>query len=275
MDSLKSLQERAKELQCIYNVEQILSDHSSTIDNNFYKILEIIPKGWQFPNKCHAKIEYNGKEYALDTKEVTQWYQMSELVVDDNIVGKITVFYIDIPFQGECFLPEEKKLLNTIADRLSHYIFSYQLKNTMEHLTTQKPAKNESELLRNTSDEHWKWRWRMAEMIARKTNFDQFGIKAMYLIGSTKETTAGPASDIDLLIHFVGDEQQKCSLKAFIDGWSFALENMNKQKTGHSMDEGIIDLHIITDEDIKKQTSYAVMIDSVNNPARLLKKSHV
>ncbi|MFO7842855.1 MAG: nucleotidyltransferase domain-containing protein [Bacteroidales bacterium] len=272
MDSLKSLQERAKELQCIYDIEQILSDHSSTIDNNFYKILKIIPKGWQFPNKCHAKIEYNGKEYALDTIEVTQWYQMAELVVDDNIVGKITVFYTDIPFQGDCFLPEEKKLLNTIADRLSHYIFSYQLKNTMEHLTTQTPAKNENELLRNTSDEHWKWRWRMAEKIAEKTNFDEFGIKAMYLIGSTKETTAGPASDIDLLIHFVGDEQQECSLKAFIDGWSFALEDINKQKTGYSMDEGIIDLHIVTDEDIKKQTSYAVMIDSVNNSARLLKK---
>jgi hypothetical protein len=38
------------------------------------------------------------------------------------------------------------------------------------------------------------------------------------------------------------------------------------------MEEGIIDLHMVTDEDIKKQTSYAVMIDNVNHPARLLKK---
>jgi len=272
MDALKSLQERAKELQCIYNVEQILSDRSSTFDNNFYKILEIIPKGWQFPNKCHAKIEYNGKEYALDTIAVTQWYQMSELVVDDNIVGKITVFYTNIPFQGECFLPEEKKLLNTIADRLSHYIFSYQLKNTMKHLNTQTPDNNENELLRNTSNEHWKWRWRMAEKIAKKTNFDQFGIKAMYLIGSTKEATSGPASDIDLLVHFNGTyEQEKC-LKAWIDGWSFALEDFNQQKTGYKLDEGLIDLHIITDEDIKNKNSYAVMINNVNNSARLLRK---
>jgi hypothetical protein len=99
MDKLKSLQERAKELQCIYNVEQILSDRSSTIDNNFYKILEIIPKGW-----------------------------------------------------------------------------------------------------------------------------------------------------------------------------SFALEDFNQQKTGYKLDEGLIDMHIITDEDIKNKNSYAVMINNVNHSARLLRK---
>jgi len=272
MDSLKSLKERAKELQCIYDIEQILADRSSTIDNNFYKILKIIPQGWQFPTKCHAKIQYNDKEYAIDTIPISELKQIAELIVDDNIVGKITVFYVDIPFQGDCFLPEEQKLLNTIADRLSHYIFSYQLNKTMEHLETKAPTQNENELLKNTSDEHWKWRLRMAEKIADKTDFKHFGVKAMYIIGSAKEATAGPASDIDLLVHFVGNHQQKSSFKAFIDGWSFALEDMNKQKTGHSMDNGIIDLHLVTDEDIKKQTSYAVMIDNVHNSARLLKK---
>jgi predicted nucleotidyltransferase len=272
METIKSLKERAKELQCIYNIEQVLSDRSSTFDNNFYKILKIIPLGWQFPNKCHAKIEYNGKEYALDTEPVTEWNQSSELVVDDNIVGKITIFYTNIPFQGECFLPEEKKLLNTIADRLSHFIFSCQLEKTIDLLRNQSTAQDEQYYLKNTSDEHWKWRWRMAEKIAEKTDFKQFGIKAMYLIGSTKETTSGPASDIDLLVHFDGSHEQKKCLKAWIDGWSFALEDFNQQKTGHTINEGLVDMHIITDDDIEKQTSYAVMINSVHNSARLLKK---
>ncbi|MFP4024631.1 MAG: nucleotidyltransferase domain-containing protein [Thiohalospira sp.] len=275
METFKSLQERAKELQCIYNIEQVLSDCSSTFDNTLYKILKIIPQGWQFPNKCHAKIEYNSKVFALDTEPVTEWNQTSELVVDDNIVGKITVFYTNIPFQGECFLPEEKRLLNMIADRLSHFIFSCQLEKTIDLLRNQSTAQNEQDYLKNTSDEHWKWRWRMAEKIAEKTDFKQFGIKAMYLIGSTKETTSGPASDIDLLVHFDGSlEQEKC-LKAWIDGWSFALEDFNRQKTGHNINDGLVDLHIITDNDLKKQTSYAVMINSVHNSARLLKKRTV
>ncbi|MEE4196246.1 MAG: nucleotidyltransferase domain-containing protein [Bacteroidales bacterium] len=271
MDSIKSLQERAKELQCIYDIEQILSDRTSTIDNHLYKILKIIPHGWQFPNKCHAKIEYNGKTYALDTVAVTKWNQISEIVVDDNIVGKITVFYADLPFQSDCFLPEEQKLLNTIADRLSHYIFSYQLTKTIEHMHTTTPADDSMDILKNTSDEYWQWRLRMAEKIAEKTNYDLLGVKAMYIIGSTKEATAGPASDIDLLVHFTGNNQQKENLKAWIEGWSFALEEVNKQKTGYGMDHGIIDLHIITDEDIEKQTSYGVMVDSVHHTARLLK----
>ncbi|MFO7829676.1 MAG: nucleotidyltransferase domain-containing protein [Bacteroidales bacterium] len=272
MDSIKSLQERAKELQCIYNIEQILSDRSSTFDNNFYKILKIIPQGWQFPNKCHAKIEFNDKEYALDTEPVTEWNQSSELVVDDNIVGKITVFYTDIPFQGECFLPEEQKLLNIIADRISHFIFSCQLEKTVELLKTETPTEDEKDYLKNTSDEHWKWRYRMAKKITEKTNLEHFGIQAIYIIGSVKEATAGPASDIDLLVHFTGTQEQKNTFKAWIEGWSYALEDFNRQKTGFSIENGLIDLHFITDSDIEKQTSFAVMIGSMYNSARLLKK---
>jgi len=45
---------------------------------------------------------------------------------------------------------------------------------------------------------------------------------------------------------------------------------MNYSKTGYKSD-GLIDLHIITDQDIKNKTSFAVMIGSVYNSARLLK----
>jgi pyruvate,water dikinase len=45
---------------------------------------------------------------------------------------------------------------------------------------------------------------------------------------------------------------------------------MNFQKTGLKID-GILDVHLITDEDIAKKTSYAVKIDAVTDAARALR----
>ena len=65
-------------------------------------------------------------------------------------------------------------------------------------------GESEAETIDRTGEEHWRWRYRMAQRIAAHLEPQQFGVKAFYLIGSTKNSTAGPKSDIDLLLHFVG-----------------------------------------------------------------------
>lgn len=155
---------------------------------------------------------------------------------------------------------------------LSLFIFHNRLEKTIK-LLSEKAVKNDNDqYLKSYNDAHWKWRFRMSQLIAKKTDFDYYGLNAMYVIGSTKEANAGPASDIDLLVHFQGTESQKNLFKSWIDGWNHSLSELNKEKTGYKLDQGLIDLHIITDEDIKNRTCFAVMIGSINNPARLLKK---
>ena len=177
-----------------------------------------------------------------------------------------------MPKSGECFLPEEYKLLNTVAGRLSQYIFYNKLTSTIELLSNEVLNYKEDQYLKPFSDEHWKWRYRMVQNIAEQTDFDYYGLKAMYIIGSTKEATAGPGSDIDLMVHFIGTEEQKKLFLAWIDGWNHSLSEYNREKTGYSLKDGIIDLHIITDEDIAQKNSFAIMIGNANNPARLIKK---
>jgi hypothetical protein len=115
----------------------------------------------------------------------------------------------------------------------------------------------------------WRWRARMAESIAGRLDPERFGLKALYLIGSTKNATAGPASDIDLLVHFAGDEKQRRDLEQWFEGWSLSLSEINYLRTGYRTD-GLLDVHIITDEDIARRTSYAVKIGAVTDPAREL-----
>ena len=56
----------------------------------------------------------------------------------------------------------------------------------------------------------------------------------------------------------------------WLDGWSQALAEINKQKTGYDT-EGILDVHLVTDEDIRNKTSYAVKIGAISDAARPLK----
>lgn len=116
----------------------------------------------------------------------------------------------------------------------------------------------------------WQWRYSMAENICERLDFEKYVVKGFYLFGSCKNATSGPASDIDILIHFRGNNDQKEQLLNWLDGWSQALAVINEQKTGYSS-QGLLDVHLVTDADIKNKTSFAVKIGAISDAARPLK----
>jgi pyruvate,water dikinase len=117
------------------------------------------------------------------------------------------------------------------------------------------------------TENHWAWRLRMAELIASRLDPDRFGVKGFHVFGSTKNATAGPKSDIDILIHFQGSKKQQKDLEHWLEGWSLSLDEMNKIRTGYKTD-GILDIHFVTDADIANKTSYALKIGAVTDAAR-------
>jgi hypothetical protein len=119
------------------------------------------------------------------------------------------------------------------------------------------------------AENYWRWRHRMAEQIASQLDPDEFGIEGVYLFGSAKNGTAGPASDIDMLFHFGGTAAQRESLVHWLDGWSLCLDEVNYLRTGYRSG-GLLDYHIVTDEDIAKKNSYATKINAVTDAARPL-----
>jgi hypothetical protein len=118
----------------------------------------------------------------------------------------------------------------------------------------------------SSSNMHWRWRLQSVERIAELMDPVRFGVKALYLFGSTQNATAGPKSDIDLLIHFTGTSAQEEDLRLWLEGWSLCLSHVNYLKTGYKTD-GLLSIHLITDQDIKKKTSYAVKIGTISDPA--------
>ena len=128
-------------------------------------------------------------------------------------------------------------------------------------------------ITKDQSEKHpenfWAWRLQMAEQIASQLDPVRFGVKGFYVFGSTKNATAGPQSDIDILIHFQGTKKQRQELLVWLEGWSLSLDEMNYLKTGHRSG-GLLDIHLVTDEDIAKKESYAMKIGAVTDAARPL-----
>jgi len=123
--------------------------------------------------------------------------------------------------------------------------------------------------LKPQSGQDWRWRLRMAERIAARLDPERYGVKGMYIFGSTKNATAGPGSDIDLLVHFDGTPEQELALQQWLEGWSMSLAEMNYLRTGYKT-ERLLDVHLVTNDDLLRQTSFAAKIGAVTDAARPL-----
>jgi pyruvate, water dikinase len=119
-------------------------------------------------------------------------------------------------------------------------------------------------------EEHSRWRLRMAERIAEEADSARFGVRAMYVFGSSKNGTAGPGSDLDLLVHVSGTDEQRRALKYWLEGWGACLGEMNYLRTGRRLAR-LLHVHMVTDEEVAQQRGYAVKIGAVTDAARPLR----
>jgi hypothetical protein len=108
--------------------------------------------------------------------------------------------------------------------------------------------------------DHWQWRAEMVEKLALQLDSQRFGVKSIYLVGSTQNTTAQAGSDIDLLINFTGTKSQKKELDIWLDGWSLCLDEINFARTGYKAG-GLLDVHYVNDKDLEDPAS---LVDSLN-----------
>lgn len=270
------LRERKKELQCLYQVQELFKKTYLEEEVLFNSLLDIMPSGWQFPELFVAEINLYDKVYCKEKKRNNKVQLNTEIFVYGECVGEITAFYKEKSEIADelLFLPEEYPLIKAIAEMISQYLFSKKLTNTIDFLKIP-PLQNKngimlSDILVPVSKYHSEWRMNMSKLIANKLEFEKFGVKAFYIIGSTKNMTCGPASDIDILIHYNGDLRNKEYLNLWFDGWSLCLAELNYIRTGYHVGR-IIDLHLVTDEEVKNRENFAYRIGSINDPAKKIK----
>ncbi len=262
MNNNNQLIERNKELVCLYEIDK-LSSEAINLDEYFYKLIKIIQNGFQYISFLKVEVEYKGRKYRSENFIKTNLYLQRDIEVGDKIKASVTVYYFSPQMtKATNFLAEEKRLMYSVAARIGDYLFKY------ENLTEKNSGQSKEEQL----TDHTEIRKEILEKIMKWINPDLLGIIAIYIIGSTKNHTAAEKSDIDLIIYHNGKPENKSKISAWFSGWEssiFEYEPIFNNIT----DKKLFDLHFITDEDIKNKTSYAVMIGSHRNSAKLLLKS--
>ena len=125
-----SLQERNKELGCLYSIISLSNDPGISFDELFKRAVMRIPPAWQFPDTTEACIEIGGKGFQTARFEETPWMLVQEIIAQDNKVGKVTVCSLE----ERTFLQEELTLLNAIAENLGLIVMRELAKETISRL---------------------------------------------------------------------------------------------------------------------------------------------
>lgn len=117
---MHNLQERVKELNCLYGISKIVEKHGNSLDEIMNGIVDLIPPAWQYPSVTCARIFVDGKEYTTDNFEQTKWKQAADILVSGSTLGIIEVFYLDEkPEEDEGpFIKEERYLIEAISERI-------------------------------------------------------------------------------------------------------------------------------------------------------------
>ncbi|WP_317898057.1 PAS domain S-box protein [Aurantibacillus circumpalustris] len=134
------LKERVKELRTIYLVSQILQDDTQTIPSVLTNIANLIPKGWQFPEICSARIVFDEQEFFDTNFKVSTIKQRANFNLIDGKSGSIEVLYQPAPYVNKTnpFLDEERELLNTLSEMFSIYYNKIVMANNLQIAESQK-----------------------------------------------------------------------------------------------------------------------------------------
>lgn len=138
---LENLREREKELNCLYKVDEGLSNHQLSPTEIFESVVRIMPSGWRFPDLCRVKLVFNGVSYQTPGFVSSPISELCDIRVGSKAVGNIEVVYIQVvPLSKEgYFLEKESKLIRTIAERIGQTAVYRQMRSVMDAWELSRP----------------------------------------------------------------------------------------------------------------------------------------
>ena len=78
---LHDLHERAKELRCLYQVNELLNRSELSLAQILRGIVNVLPPAWQYPEQCQARIVFEDRVFESYDYRPSQWVQTANIVV--------------------------------------------------------------------------------------------------------------------------------------------------------------------------------------------------
>lgn len=106
-----ALQERMKELDCIYKISSALHG-SSTANEAVSLLIDQLPKGFRFTDQVSIRIEFNGSIWNSGDNWSNERAISSDIVVNGKKMGEVSISLINESLlKDEPFLKEEEATL--------------------------------------------------------------------------------------------------------------------------------------------------------------------
>jgi len=130
----KKLEERVKELSCLYGVSSAIRKHSDSILETLEEICNITQHAWLFPEEAIVLMEL--ENFRVVTADLPNNYiiQFSDILLFNENKGSIKVYYDINKLPNAYFLEEEQKLLNKIAIEISEFFERREIEQKKELL---------------------------------------------------------------------------------------------------------------------------------------------
>ena len=119
-----ALQERMKELNCLYGIARSVERSGSNLDAIMGEVVSIIPPAYAYPDIACARIVLGNQMFESAGFKESRWSQSADIRVLGNNAGTVEVYYLEEKprsFEGP-FAKEERALIDTIAERLGRVV---------------------------------------------------------------------------------------------------------------------------------------------------------
>lgn len=112
----KELNERVKELECLYAVSSSLP-RANNLAQLLLSVCESLPKGFQFPSRSWASVEVYGQKFSTPGLKPAAHKVSRDITVRGESVGAISVGVSPVfdRYHRLAVLPEEERLLEMVA----------------------------------------------------------------------------------------------------------------------------------------------------------------
>ena len=121
--SVDFLRERAKELECLYRVDEALNGDS--LPEMLTEICRVMPRGFCNVRACYVFITLDDSVYTLtEPSDVYASSIKSDIIIDGKVRGSIEARYEEYALNTpvSSFLVQEEKLLNAVSSKIANKI---------------------------------------------------------------------------------------------------------------------------------------------------------
>ena len=88
-----ALNERIKELTCLYNIVQLSDQPDLSLDEILQGAVEFLPPAWQYPDVASARIIFDDKSFSLPGFKDSKYKQSDDIVVKGKTRGIVEINY--------------------------------------------------------------------------------------------------------------------------------------------------------------------------------------